>query len=267
MNVRQGPGTQFDTLGQLQSGDIVPVLGRSDAENNWLLVPFGGTEGWVAFFTVTVTGDLSTLEIINRQLVSAPDTTAGASALEAPSLPFVSTNDLTGKPFITAFRRINVRLGPGSEFGRLGFLNPGNIADITGRTEDNEWIQIDFEGQIGWVAFFVVSVSGDFASVPVVFVDRNVPTPAPTATRTPAPLDVRVATSFNTNLRAAPEFEAATLGTIPFNTELRAEARTQSGAWLRVTYNGQTGWVLTSLMTPVFTGFNNRVERLPVVGQ
>ncbi len=262
VNVRQGPGTQFDVIGQLESGDVVPVIGRSDSENNWLLVQFGDAEGWVAFFTVTVTGNVTALDIINLQVVSEPQ-----SPPVGGSLPFVSESEITtGDPHITAYRRINVRLGPGSAFGRLGYMNPGNVADITGISDDGEWIQIAFEGQIGWVAFFVVSVNGSLDQVPVIIIDRAPRTPVPTPTRTPAPLDIRLETSFNTNLRAEPDFNAPIIGTIPYSTQLQVEARTADSVWLRVTYQGQTGWVVTSLVELVYLYRGQRLEQLPVAG-
>lgn len=64
VNVRSGPGVQFQTLGQLVSGDVVAVTGRSDSANHWLRVDFDGAPGWVAYFTVTVTGDTDTLPLV-----------------------------------------------------------------------------------------------------------------------------------------------------------------------------------------------------------
>ncbi len=262
VNVRQGPGTQFDVIGQLESGDIVPVIGRSDSENNWLLIEFGEIQGWVAFFTVTVSGNVNGLDIINLQVVSEPQSPPAGG-----SLPFVAESEIaTGDPYITAYRRINVRLGPSSEFGRLGYMNPGNVADITGISDDGEWIRVNFEGQIGWVAFFVVTVNGSLDQVPVIVIEHSPRTPAPTPTRTPAPLDIRLETSFNTNLRSEPDFNAPVIGTIPYSTQLQIEARTENNVWLRVTYQGQTGWVVASLVQIIRPYSGQRLEQLPVGG-
>jgi uncharacterized protein YraI len=64
VNVRGGPNIEAPVVGQLTHGDIVPVWGRSDAGNNWLQVNLGGMPGWVAYFTVNVTGDPDELAII-----------------------------------------------------------------------------------------------------------------------------------------------------------------------------------------------------------
>jgi len=259
VSIRQGPGTNYDIIGQLQSGDTVTVIARSDDDSNWLRVQSGVINGWIAYFTVTVSGDVSQLEIIDLQPVNLP-----AAAVEADPIPFVSAQDYEGQPYVTTFRRINVRVSPSSEFGRLGFMNPGNVADLTGRTDDNEWLQIDFNGQRGWVAFFVVSVTGDVDALPIVAFNFTPETPVPTRTPTPAPLMILVVTRFNSNLRAAPDFSAPILTIVPFNSELQAEARTADNNWLRITIDGQTGWLITSLVTVIRPNRTDRLELLPV---
>jgi uncharacterized protein YraI len=261
VNVRQGPGTQFQIIGQLQSGDSVAVNGRSDEENNWLRIDFNNSEGWIAFFTVSVTGQLDVLPIIDVQRVSSGDD--GSNEAQFAS-PFVSESQYAGDPYVITFRRVNVRIGAGAEFPRLGFMNPGNVADLTGRTDDSEWLQINFNGQVGWVAFFVVSVNGDLASVPIVHVERTPQTPTPTQIPTPTPLDIRIVTRFNSNLRTEPDFSSSVIGIVPYNTELRAEARTADSGWIRVTYEGQTGWLITPLVRLVQRRFNDRIELLPI---
>ncbi len=268
VNVRQGPGTQYPIIDQLQSGDVVPVTGRSDTENNWLRIDISGVEGWVAYFTVTLTGNLDALEIVTVERRSdGPIQGVGGGGGAVTQSAFINPNSYAGAPFVTAFRRVNVRLGPGTEFTRIGFMNPRNVADLTGRTEDNEWLQINFEGQNGWVAYFVVSISGNLNQVPVVFVPRTISTPAPTLTPTRAPLVITIETLFNTNLRSDPSFEAVILGTIPYGERVQAEARTADNNWVRVTYDGQTGWLITSLvriLQPRF--YYQSFDQLPVSG-
>ncbi|MDL1901153.1 SH3 domain-containing protein, partial [Anaerolineae bacterium CFX9] len=53
--------------------------------------------------------------------------------------------------------------------------------------------------------------------------------------------DCWVRTNYLLNLRAAPTTESAVLTQVPFETMLQATVR--SGAWLRVTYGSDTGWL------------------------
>lgn len=261
VNVRQGPGTQYDIIGQLTNGDITLITGRSDEESNWLRINFDGGEGWVAFFTVSVTGNLDISPIIDVERVSE-----GAIGEVETSSAFVSEVQYADEPYVVAFRRVNVRVGPGTNFARIGYMNPGNAADLWGRTEDNEWLEINFDGQSGWVAFFVVSVNGELEDIPVVQVSEAAqPTTVPPRTTTNTPV-IQVTTRFNSNLRVSPEFSSEIITIIPYNILLIAEERTDDSDWLKVIYEGESGWLITSLVQIRTSTSSTRraIESLPV---
>lgn len=235
VNVRSGPGTEYDIIGQLNSGDQVPVTGRSDVESNWLRIQFEGAEGWVAYFTITPLGNVSNLPVVEPRAVQ----TTLPIPIPVTQTPVSPSTDT----FITAFRRVNVRSGPGLEYRRIGVLEPGSTADIMSRTDDNQWMRIDFNDMEGWVAYFVISVTGELDDIPV----EEVPTTAETR----EPPVVNITTRYNVNLRATPILGASILGVVPFRTTLQAEARydaDDTGTWLRVTYEDETGWLLSSLV-------------------
>jgi uncharacterized protein YraI len=73
VNVRSGPGMTYAQISQLQNGDVAPVIGRSDEGNNWLLIDFNGLEGWIAYFTVSVTGNPDDLPISTPSANAAND--------------------------------------------------------------------------------------------------------------------------------------------------------------------------------------------------
>jgi uncharacterized protein YraI len=77
---------------------------------------------------------------------------------------------------------INVRTGPGVDFGILTALPAGAQAPVIGKLADGSWFQINFGGIIGWVSAPFVTATGDCGVVPAV-----VPPPAPTAGPTIAP--------------------------------------------------------------------------------
>ncbi|MDH7576877.1 MAG: N-acetylmuramoyl-L-alanine amidase [Bacillota bacterium] len=52
VNVRSGPGTSYQVLGQVRAGDTLQARGRSG--NNWYEVDFGGGRGWIAGWLVQV---------------------------------------------------------------------------------------------------------------------------------------------------------------------------------------------------------------------
>ncbi len=74
VNIRSGPGVDYTVLRRLVVGDSLDVVGTNgfDIERScvgdfdatldmWLQVQFAEQRGWIAYCTVTVTGDLSRL--------------------------------------------------------------------------------------------------------------------------------------------------------------------------------------------------------------
>lgn len=83
------------------------------------------------------------------------------------------------QPYIRITRNMNVRRGPGTNYGVIGYATTGQEYDITGKNTDGTWWRIDFEGDDAWIyAPFVTAVYADRI--------RSVPTPAP-PTATPRP--------------------------------------------------------------------------------
>lgn len=242
VNVRSGPGTQYDIIGQLTSGNEVQITGRSDAESNWLRVSFEGREGWVAYFTVVVLGNTEQLPIV------APRAAQEAAPVRPTSTP--ASLQATSALFVTAYREVNVRSGPGTEYVSIGSLQPGSSADVTGRSEDNEWLRIRYIGEEGWVAFFVVNLTGLIEEINIVQV-------APNAEMEPLESTVSVVTRYNINLREEPLLDSPSLGLIPFGTRLEVDARSsEDDTWLRVTFDGETGWIIRALVN-ASTDFDN----------
>jgi N-acetylmuramoyl-L-alanine amidase len=246
VNVRSGPGIQYDIIGQLTNGDQVRVIGRSDEENDWLQIEYKDGTGWVAYFTVTVMSAVDKLPIV--------DATDSPSVTPTPVRDSGNKIPASGDLYVTAFRRVNVRSGPGLAREQIGTLEPGDTADITGRTTDNQWLQINFNGQSGWVAYFVVTVTGSLNAAAVIDLPiENQVTPEPTA---PPQITAR----YNINLRAEPMLDSSLITVIPFGTSLTPETRLDNGdLWLQVTYEGQTGWLLTALVN-----VNGNLDSLPV---
>ncbi|MBN8635186.1 MAG: SH3 domain-containing protein [Anaerolineae bacterium] len=235
VNVRSGPGTQYAIIGRLSGGMEVSVTGRSDAESNWLALEFDGQQGWVAFFTVTLNGDPEQLPILEP-----------AAMLPVAVESIQGDSEALSNVYVTAFRRVNVRSGPTASTDRLGVLFPGSQVDIVGRTADNQWLLISYNAEVGWVAYFVVTVTGDLDTVPIYAEDAR-----STGTVAATTATVTVITRFNSNLRLQPDSASPVLAVIPFATALQVDARTPNRTWIRVNYDGESGWILASLVSAV----------------
>jgi uncharacterized protein YraI len=90
--------------------------------------------------------------------------------------------------------RLAVREGPGLNYSPRGELQMGQEVDVTGKNDDNSWLQIDFDGAEGWVYASYAYVSdgcetlGIVQAPPAAFGAAGAPAGsggAPTVTYTP----------------------------------------------------------------------------------
>lgn len=82
----------------------------------------------------------------------------------------------------------NVRSGPSTDFDILGQLPEGTQVRVIGATQDFTWLVIDFRGQQGWLATYLVDTFGDRTTVPIIQPPATPTAPPPTATSTPSPI-------------------------------------------------------------------------------
>lgn len=166
INIRQGPGTDFDRVGGATEGEEFNVTGRS-ADGEWWQIDFDGQSAWIYAPFVTA-ANVENVPIIEGSESPTPvPTGTTVEATPAPSGPVATVDD-----------DLNIREGPGTEFDRIGGVTVGQEFDITGKSSDGEWWQIDFDGQSGWIsATYVTATNAE--NVPVV---ESVPTPTPTST-------------------------------------------------------------------------------------
>jgi hypothetical protein len=104
-NIRSGPGTNYPIVNGIAGGETVPVTGRS-ADSQWLVVSFAGSDGWVAAFVGTFSGDLNALPVVAAEpppatlpppTATRPANTAPPPATNTPSV--YSSNGIVGQAF------------------------------------------------------------------------------------------------------------------------------------------------------------------------
>ncbi len=80
INVRNGPGAQFDSLGVLTPKDVVTVVGKNES-GSWVQIKFNGETGWVAAEFLQIE-NIEEVPIIN----AAENTPAAPAANNTPSV-------------------------------------------------------------------------------------------------------------------------------------------------------------------------------------
>ncbi len=177
LNVRAGPGLQFDRVTALLAGETVQLDGRSrgwyhfDEANS-------GRAGWVLGTLLRITGDPRTL----------PDLTEPPFVIAATPPPLLSGsyNGVTinivpappGAVIATALANMIIRGGPGIQYERLGGLLAGQSVVIDGRSGD--WFRFSYPNSFvkGWLWSGLVKITGDITTLPnVTFPPENQPVP------------------------------------------------------------------------------------------
>lgn len=130
VNVRSEPTINSEIVGQLDVNDQAIVTARSNPNNDWLYVNNDEVRGWVAYFTVRVTGRLDELPV----LVPAPDGTALVQPTE-----LVRT-------------RFNIRLHPTPQLDSPTLIVVPFDSEVLpiARTDDGRWLLVRYEQTVGW---------------------------------------------------------------------------------------------------------------------
>ncbi len=141
VNVRSGPGIAYDIVAQLDVNDQATALARSSRENDWLLVRFGNTEGWVAYFTVNVQGDARTLPVL------VPD----------------SSGENLIPPSRLLRARFNVRLhaAPMLSSDVVAIVPFDSEVTPMGRSADGQWLFVGYKDQSGWSVTQLLDVTNE----------------------------------------------------------------------------------------------------------
>lgn len=162
---------------------------------------------------------------------------------------------------------VNIRLAPALGADLAGTVNAGYATVANGRSPDNQWLRIDFQGQEAWVGVPVISVLvGDIAALPVGD-PRSIPyggfeSPRSGPTNATSPVSGRLANS-GLRLRAGPSTAYPVLANPLRYTVFPLTGRTTNNAWIQVNFEGTLGWV-TAGFVEIQNGAN--ILSLPIDG-
>jgi uncharacterized protein YraI len=150
--------------------------------------------------------------------------------------------------------RLNVRVGPGLDYGRVGSIDPQEVALLLGIDESGEWYRIPWNNGYGWVSAAPVSVDTCDA------LRRYAPEDADlvenvglyTTTGEVAELGVLariVAQKPNINFRAGPGTGYTVMSLLENGSEVRIIGRNDAATWLQILLpDGRVGWAATFLV-------------------
>jgi len=149
LNVRSGPSTAYSIIGGLVSGATVQVY---SVENNWAKIEYGGQAYACASYLAKISdgsppsGGGSGDSVSSAGDIFIEEDVGGSGA--SPSASGSSASLSVYK--VTARSGLNVRSGPGTNYGRIGGLTNG--AEIQVQSIDGGWAKIDYNGSTAYAS-------------------------------------------------------------------------------------------------------------------
>lgn len=121
LNVRTGPGTDFEKIGQVHTDEIYPIIQQ---QNQWVKIQMKNTKGWVTSEYITIT-DSTDQTMTNNQ---------GNNGTTSITIQHNNTH---------------FRAGPSTTYDIIGYADAGT--EFTILAENDQWYKITREDVTGYV--------------------------------------------------------------------------------------------------------------------
>lgn len=217
LNVRSGPGSQYQDIGDLLEGEVVFVR-TLDSSGRWAQIQYRGNTAWVS----------------TRYLQDAmrPD---GSSSQVGPNVVTgIAANDSDGG--------LVVRDGPGMQNARLGVLRNGTQVHVVQFSRNGRWAMIASGNDTGWVSARYLRPVPQQAPQPQPMPSPN-PLVAPDGGPLPAQFDV---TGVGPNdvlwVRSQPDATSAPVGNLAPDGSIVVTSMATAD-WAQVQYGQNIGYV------------------------
>lgn len=148
LNVRAAPDVSGAILVKISANETYAVTGKN-ANASWYQINVNGVVGWVSARFVRLNGSTDVPVISTSTGLAQP----------------VDTGYIT-----TALATVNVRNAPNVRSGAiLVKMQRGETARVIGRTSDNRWWMVNFNGTTGWVSstYAQLQPTAELARIPV----------------------------------------------------------------------------------------------------
>ncbi|MCE2472553.1 MAG: SH3 domain-containing protein [Anaerolineae bacterium] len=164
VNMRVAPDINSRLLFQVPAGETMSILGAS-SDREWLHIRFGnGDTGWMS--AELLAGRHGPLHKVYDETPEPPQRYGAYGYRAVVDVP----------------RGGNLREAPDTAFRVKRTLPSGMEVRLLARSPYSPWVQVDADGDIGWMALFTLETEAVISSLPI---DYDVPLP-PRATPTPS---------------------------------------------------------------------------------
>lgn len=171
LNVRSGPGVNYERVGSLDPAEITTVLGI-DETGVWYRIAFRDGFAWVSGELINVAVDLDKLPRYNSDFSENITlyTSIGDAAADA----------VVGRPIV------NLRAGPDETSTIISQVFDGDILTVLGKNRPETWLYVrTLDGRRGWISAPLLQINIDLENVDITTLDAT-PSPSPTVSPTPS---------------------------------------------------------------------------------
>jgi uncharacterized protein YgiM (DUF1202 family) len=150
VNVRVAPALGADIVAYVNAGWTAVANARSP-DNQWVRIDFNGEEAWIGLAVLTPFGDISTLPVADPRTIPY-------GGFESPRSGQSSAGSaINGR---LAQSGLRLRAGPSQAYPILANPPRYTVFPLTGRTANNAWLQVNYNGTLGWVTAGFVEIQG-----------------------------------------------------------------------------------------------------------
>lgn len=153
IKMRSGPSTAFGQVGLFTYQAVAPIYGKNTT-GDWFYIQYNGVFGWVAARYTRLSGGSQ------DQIPVVSDNPGGVPPTPAPDLPSTGVTATTTSP-------TRMRSGPGTTFSVVTTIAWGDTVPIFAKNAAGDWIYVEWQGKRGWIAAWLVNITGDLSTVPV----------------------------------------------------------------------------------------------------
>lgn len=225
LNVREGPGTEYDIVTTVPQGTQAEIIGIGP-ENEWFLVELDSLDepAWIYQDLTTVTGSLSGVRRVASWQVGQP-----------------SSDTQVVRPIAVTYPALlNVREGPGETYGVLKAVGQGTRAWIMGVGPNENWYLVEIDGldQLGWISEHLTVLVGSLDNVKSITADEI------------AMLPVAIANTAILNVRSGPSTGNGLVTTLLEGAWVEMIGVNAQSDWYKVKLDdaGGQGWVYGDLI-------------------
>ncbi|MBC8098032.1 MAG: SH3 domain-containing protein, partial [Armatimonadetes bacterium] len=142
-NVRIFPAIGAEVIANVPSGYVFEFVTGRSGDGQWLRVEFNGDEAWVGIAPLTIlSGDVNALPVGDPRSIPY-------GGFEAPRS---GQSSATSVNTVRVTNGLRVRSGPGQGYPTLANMFAGTVVPVFGRTISNRWVQVNYQGTLGWVS-------------------------------------------------------------------------------------------------------------------